>query len=58
VSDRQMKLELANELQETTLFCLSVCILKVCVVDRNVHAPQSYVEVLTPGICECALPGK
>ena len=41
MSDRQMKLELANELQETTLFCLSVRILKVCVVDRNVHAPQS-----------------
>lgn len=53
-----MNLELANELQEATFFCLSVHILKVCVVDQNVYTPQSYVEVLTPGICECALPGK
>lgn len=49
---------MANELQEATLFYPSLHILKVCVVDQNVCTPQSYVEVLTPGICECALPGK
>lgn len=54
ISDRQMNLEMANELQEATLFYPSLHILKVCCGSKCMY-PSKLCWKSYPGICECAL---
>lgn len=54
----KMNLEMANELQEATLFYPSLHILKVCVVDRNVCTPKVMLKSLPLAYVNVPFPGK